>query len=199
MVESEVVVHEVDDPVSPSTLKENSHFYDRFFHFKSKTHSNGNSKDSSASSSRNNSSSEENSDDEQYASGGKKSISSSLDGVYGTIEGAASDHSDLLEGYLKKHGALSWKQKYFVLKKDSLEIIYFRKRRHYLEKRKPLGTIDLQGAAAKKNCAERSIDHKEHVFIIFYPNEAHGDIIYLQAFHEAQSATWVNSINELSK
>jgi len=68
--------------------------------------------------------------------------------------------------------------------------------RHFLEKRKPRGIIDLHGASAKR---KNDDEDREHVFVIFYPQDIHKEIQHLQGSCDQQITHWINTINELSE
>jgi len=158
----------------------------------------------SRSSSRNNSgnnSSEEDSDDENNSAPSLKPRPCAIEGgvvVNGEEKDQAhQEHRVMLEGSMRKLGGMlgTWHERYFVLKGDERQILYYKKKRHFLEKRRPRGMIDLHGAFAKR---KNDDEDREHVFVIFHPEEM-DSIFYLQASCEQQVTQWVSAVNHLTE
>lgn len=161
----------------------------------SSTTSSRNPSRSGSRSNSNNNSSEEESEDEGSNVTTLKPRQYAIEG--GVMVCEDNHNADLLEGCMKKHGGVlgAWHERYFVLKPEERQIMYYKKKRHYLEKRKPRGVIDLRGAFAKR---KNDDEDREHVFVIFYPDEM-DSIFYLQASCEQQITQWVSVINQLNK
>jgi len=163
----------------------------------SRTQSRNSSRNSSRNTSRSNSTTNSSEEDSGDDSGG----STTLKPRHFVIEAGSTScdtHPELLDGVMKRHGGVlgNWHERYFVFKAEEKQIWYYKEKRHFLEKRKPRGIIDLHGASAKR---KNDDEDREHVFVIFYPQDIHKEIQHLQGSCDQQITHWINTINELSE